>query len=169
MQTTRYPLWKSVAWVLGILAYGLGATVLSAPRVLLRLLSYLFQMSPSLGHVLNSLPLGAINGLWLGLLVGLWVGLPAVAVWQVTVRGNKTARLALAVMAAFVVVLCVFLGSGGFTGKWWLGWIGVPDPLPIRYICDGPISGPGWDSCAHDSATMTAEAPHPPEWLPWGH
>ncbi len=51
---------------------------------------------------------------------------------------------------------------------WLLGWLGVPDPFPLHWNCDGPVTGPGSDTCPNFYATQTAQAPHPPAWLPWG-
>ncbi len=147
MQTTRYPLWKSVLWFFGILVYGLGAAALAAYAAWNMYISV-----PQYGYA-------CIAG-------SLWAGLLAVGAWQLSTLRHKTAGRILAVMAVIAFVLSLYVVNQiSATGKWLPGYLGWPAPYRVRLNCDDFGSG----ACVGAMATWTAEAPHPPDWLPWGH
>ncbi len=159
MQTTQYPPWERVLMFLGVVAPA--AVCLSVTWSLFSLLLWAGLQAqasrPGLDYLLY--PCASVV---------LSVGVLAAAVRLQTARRPKATRRMLAMGAGIAMVVALSVGAWFSTGEWWLGYLGVSNPLPVQFTCDGPVSGPGWDSCAHHIATMTAEAPHPPDWLPWG-
>ncbi len=167
MQTTRTPLWKSALWSIGIVAIVLVVTGLG----IIAAWSLIFLRQPGfrLEHLNLSYPVITyfllISSPWVGVL---WIGLLTIAAWQLSVRRHKTAARMLAAMAGITLVVSLYIGSWLSMNRWWLGYVGVRNPplFEVHDICDDWGNNGG---CAHYHATLTAEAPHPPEWLPWGH